>query len=96
MKIDKKAIAAIQKVIASQIDDGCHLGSCATCPIKLYNVIFTKGKIMKSSCASTARAQCEKLGLEVKEGLIENGSVDCVQFVRWFYELKPYYRKIKI
>ena len=95
MKVDKKAIVAIQKVIKSQIDDGCWLGSCATCPIKMYNIVFTKDKIMKNCCALTAEAQCEKLGLEIKRGLIKNGSVDCLQFTRWFYELKLY-RKIKI
>jgi hypothetical protein len=95
MKADKKAIVTIQKVIKNQIDDGCRLGSCATCPIKMYNIVFTKDKIMKSCCALTAEAQCKKLGLEIKQGLIRNGSVDCFPFARWFYELKLY-RKVKI
>ncbi len=95
MKTDKKAIAAIQKRIKYQVDDGRHLGSCATCPIKWYNIVFINDKIMKSCCALTAGAQCEKLGLEIKQGLIRNGSVDCLRFARWFLELKLY-RKVKI
>lgn len=95
MKINKKAIIAIQKRIKWQVEDGCRLGSCGTCPIKLHNAIFREDRILKSCCAATAEAQCEKLGLKIKPGLIINGSVDCFQFARWFYELKAY-RKIKI
>ena len=47
MKADKKAIVIIQKVMKNQIDDGCRLGGCSTCPIKMYNIVFTKDKIMK-------------------------------------------------
>jgi len=90
--MDKRKILIIQKdmertVELTGLDMERLYGSCAICPIKIYTKIF-KDKV-NGCCAEKARAYCERMGLKIKEDLIDStNSVVCGPFASWFYNLK--------
>ena len=89
---DKRKIFIIQKDMERTVElTGLNMerlyGSCAICPINIYTKIF-KDKA-NGCCAEKASAYCERMGLKIKEDLIDNtNSVICSSFESWFYNLK--------
>ena len=90
--MDKRKILIIQKDMKSiaenaGIDMEVLYGACAICPVKIYTKIF-KDRV-DGCCAVKARAYCERMGLRIKEDLIDNtNNVICGPFESWFYNLK--------
>ncbi len=90
--MDKRKILIIQKDMKSTaenagLDIETLYGACDLCPVKIYTKIFKD--MVNGCCTEKARAYCERMGLKIKEDLIDNtNSVICGPFASWFYNLK--------
>ena len=90
--MDKRKIPIIQKDMKRTVElTGLSMeslyGSCAICPVKIYSKIF-KDRVY-GCCAEKARVYCKRMGLRLKEDLIDDANnVICAPFGFWFYNLK--------